>query len=61
LGCVVLKGLEKPVKKEKMEEALFRCLLHSLLQSYFFMPGTASGSIPYRSLKDGTLRSVGMG
>jgi hypothetical protein len=32
-----------------------------LLSSYFFMPGTASGSIPYRSLKVGTLTSAATG
>jgi hypothetical protein len=30
-------------------------------RAYYFLPGTASGSIPYKSLKDGTLRSAGIG
>ena len=55
----VLKGLER--FREKKKGGLFSGAPFPFFPIYFFTPGTAPGSIPYKSLKLGTLRSAGMG
>jgi hypothetical protein len=49
-----------PVESSSMAGKTVSCLRKSR-RAYYFLPGTASGSIPYKSLKDGTLRSAGIG